>query len=85
MQHRMLMLFGILSGLALGGCVDAPKGDPSAVTAASKDLTVGETSAATTAPFATTNPLIICPILPPDCCRIRIVSGCRVCDSTCEI
>lgn len=85
MQHRMLMLFGILSGLALGGCVDAPRGDPSAVTAASKDLAAGETSAAMTAPFATTNPQIFCPILPPDCCLIRILSGCRVCIDTCEI
>jgi hypothetical protein len=80
----MLMLFGILSGLALGGCALAPEGDPSAVTAASKDLTTGETSAATTAPDATTNPLIFCPILPPDCCIIRIVSGCRVCETVCE-
>jgi hypothetical protein len=25
---------------------------------------------------------IICPVLPPDCCIIRIVSGCRVCAQT---
>lgn len=80
MQYRMLMLFGILSGLALGGYVDATaERNPSAVTAASADLTRGETCAATTELGATTNPQVICPILPPDCCVIRIISGCRIC------
>jgi hypothetical protein len=22
---------------------------------------------------------VFCPELPPDCCRVRIVSGCRIC------
>lgn len=89
MQHRMLMLFGILSGLALGGCAGAPaESGPSAVTAASKAPTAGEASAATTAPSAITinldvNPSVICPVLPPDCCHITIVSGCKVCDVYC--
>lgn len=86
MQHRMLILFGILSGLALGGCVDATaEDDPSAVTAASRDLTAGETSTATTAPEATADPRIFCPALPPNCCVIGIASGCRVCKLLCDI
>lgn len=89
MQHRMLMLFGILSGLALGGCANAPaKTSPPAVSAASKAPAAGEASVATTAPSAITNnldlnPSVICPVLPPECCHITIVSGCKVCDIFC--
>ena len=32
---------------------------------------------------AMTGTAIICPQLPPDCCQIRIVSGCRVCTEEC--
>lgn len=90
MQYRMLMLLGILSGFALGGCILTPtEDDPSAETAASNAPTAGETSAATTAPDATTNNLDVhphhaCPLLPPGCCVFSTASGCLVCDLVCD-
>lgn len=84
-MHRISWLLGLGAALIIACGVESAPADlpqsPEASSPSSVSTSPGDDPALAVDPGNLDEPTsgIFCPVLPPDCCAVRISSGCRVC------